>query len=1070
MDNFNFLLLKRKSGIKWAVLFNMSMIIGSLSVFGQATNATIQGVVVNGQGETVRGATVFIKNEATGFQTGSITNAQGFYQVQQVPLGGPYSVTTSFTGYTSINKKGFTVSLRDVVQVDFELNETLLEMEEVVISATDPRYRLDELGASTDITEQQIRLLPTEGRNFTRLVSLSPLQGGGSINLGGQRRTSTNITIDGVNARNQLTAGEIGRGPYTISQEAIREFEVSTNDYDVTQGRQGGGAINAVTKAGTNEFEGSAFFFHRNDALQNNENIFGNPRTVDFSTSQYGLSVGGPLIKDKLHFFFVYERQDERIPVSIADLQTEDDENRIGITRENLDRFLDIARSQYGVSAAPQVGQFERETEANTLFARLDWQINEKHTFTFRNNWNRWENPFSVSDNSSIELAESFSDFQSWENSSLFSLRSTFTPRVTNEFKFQFQHAERQFLPSSQLPISNIPRAIVFVNSELPNGRTRNLSVQIGGQRFTPETNREDQFQIANYLYINKGRFNITLGTDNLITSLETLLSNEQNGRFFFNSLDDFANLTPNRYAREVPLQGLPIVNQTVVDLSFFGQAEFGIVPNLTALVGLRYDATTFLDAADFNQTVFDELGLRTDNDINDFDNIQPRLQLTWNVGGNDRDIVKLGGGFYTSQPHYYAQVNNIQNSGVLLGAIDVTGDEVPTPDFESYRQDPSTVPGVPEGVVPFSTINAVSDDFEVPTVMKANLSYTHFFGTRAYVTVNLLGSTTRNNYVYQEANLVEDPFFVTPIEGREVFVPAETITDRGLTDWTNSRISDQVGRTLVLQPDGELDQYAVIVEGSTKIGKDGYFEASYTFNQARDNSSYNCCVANTSTFLPVEGDPRALNRGFSDNHFTHKLVINGATPSWKGLSAGVTVIGSGGTRYSLHVDDNTSVNGDFNLRNDIAYIFDPNDPSTPADIVDGYQEVLDDPNTAENFKTYLRESFGGYAERNGGKNPFAAIVDARILYKFRTASKHGFEITADLFNVANFLSDVFNTDEVWGQTNNFGRRRDFMRVTGFDQATQAYQYSVQTGAGNEPINGTPWRLQLGIRYTFGNY
>ena len=490
--------------------------------------------------------------------------------------------------------------------MDVELDASASELAVIVVSGNDLRSRINQLGSSTEIGTQQIRNLPTEGRNFTRLTSLSPLQGGGSINLGGQRRTSTNVTIDGVNARNQLTAGEVGRGPYTISQEAVREFEVSTNNYDVTEGRQGGGSISATTKAGTNEFSGSAFFFNRNDALQSGLDIRGNERTADFYTSQYGFSVGGPIIKDKLQFFTVYERQDAGEPVFIADLQTDDDENRIGITRENLDRYQDIARRLYGVAESQQVGQFNTKTTANTWFARLDWQINDRNTLTLRNNFNKWDDPFSVGDNSSIDLAESRSDFSSLENSTLLSLRTSFSPTLLNEVKVQYQHAERAFVPNAQLPASNIPRAIVDVTSVLPNGNDRTLSVQLGGQRFTPETNQENMLQITNTTYVTAGRFNLTFGTDNMITRLRTLLSNEQNGRFFFDNLDDFAAQRPSRYAREVPLQGVPLVEQTVVDLSLFGQVEWEPVRHLNATVGLRWDATAFSKAADFNEVVFD--------------------------------------------------------------------------------------------------------------------------------------------------------------------------------------------------------------------------------------------------------------------------------------------------------------------------------------------------------------------------------------------------------------------------------------------------------------------------------
>jgi len=1028
--------------------------------FGQATNALIKGRITDSSGEPLMGATIIVKNTSTGFTSGTTTNENGGYKIQQLPLGGPYSVTAMYIGFKDVINKGFILNLSDALVVDFVLQESSTSLNEIIVSTNSISKRIQQMGASTKIGESQIKNLPSEGRNFTRLTSLSPLQGAGSLNLGGQRRTSTNVTIDGVNFRNTLTAGEIGRGPYTISQEAIREFEVSTNDYDVTQGRQGGGSITSVTKSGTNDFEGSAFFYHRADNLQSQYTIQGEKREADFYNSQSGLSLGGPLIKDKLHFFLVYERQDAGDPQFIANIQNDNDANRLQISETSLNRFLQIGRDKYGLSTSKQVGQFDRVTEANNLFLRLDWQINDKHRLTFRNLYNKWDNPLSVSDNSNIEVAESFSDFVSHENSMFLSLRSSFSPNVTNEFKVQYQRAERLFTPNSELPSQNIPRAIVQVESVLPNGNTSNRSVQLGGQRFTPETNLENQIQISNTTYVSSGKFNFTFGTDNLITSLETQLSNEQNGRFFFDSLDDFENLNPSRYAREVPLQGSTLVKQTVLDLSVFGQVEFDINPNLNFVGGIRYDATAFVDAAEFNPLVFQELGIRTDEKPEDFDNIQPRFQLTWNIKGNDSDILKLGGGIFTSQPHYYAQVNNIQNSGTLLGAIDVTDANVPTPDFIGYRNDPSTVPGVPAGVTPFSTINAVSPDFEVPTIYKANINYTHFFGDKYSLGVNAVFSHTKNNYVYQETNLVAEPYFVTP-QGREVFVPANTIAANGRTDWTASRVSDLVGRTLVLNSDGILDNLAFVIEGAAKIGTDGYLNASFTLNSSKDNSSYNCCVANTSTFLPVSGDPRDLNYGYSDNHFDTKVVVNGATPTWKGFTLGATIVGTGGTRYSLKSGGGRSANGDFNLSNEIAYVFDPNDVNTPQEIKDSYSQVLNDPETSEGFKEYLKESFGSFAERNGGKNPFSATVDLRLQKKFNLSNdKHALELSADVFNFMNLLN------KEWGRSHDFGNR-DFMNINGFDQATSSYQYNVQTGAGTEPINGTPWRLQIGVRYSF---
>jgi len=221
-----------------------------------------------------------------------------------------------------------------------------------------------------------------EGRNFSALTALSPLQGkNGSFS--GQRSSSTNVTMDGVNARSMYTNGTVGNGPYTISQEAIREFQVSTNNYDVTQGRQGGGSVNAVTKNGTNTTEGSAFFYQRASQasifgnklfpLNSEYNANGTPRTTNIDQKQYGFSLGGALIKDKLHYFVAFDRQNETIPFQIAPVYNALQEQNFGITKANLDQLIAVAREKYGMKNTQQYGDFSRETVAKCYFARLDW-------------------------------------------------------------------------------------------------------------------------------------------------------------------------------------------------------------------------------------------------------------------------------------------------------------------------------------------------------------------------------------------------------------------------------------------------------------------------------------------------------------------------------------------------------------------------------------------------------------------------------------------------------------------------------------------------------------------------
>jgi hypothetical protein len=202
--------------------------------------------------------------------------------------------------------------------VSLQLKASAQALDAVVVSASALQNQVDNFGAATSVTARDIAKLPVNGRNFTTLIDLSPLSRGG--NIAGQLASSTNFTIDGMTAKNPTSGGPTNRngGPYAISMEAVREFKVVTNQYDVTYGRSGGGTISTVTKSGTNTLEGSAFTYARTNWLSSAYDIRGNKRNVDFSTYQYGFSLGGPIVKDKAHFFVVWDHQADARPLQIA--------------------------------------------------------------------------------------------------------------------------------------------------------------------------------------------------------------------------------------------------------------------------------------------------------------------------------------------------------------------------------------------------------------------------------------------------------------------------------------------------------------------------------------------------------------------------------------------------------------------------------------------------------------------------------------------------------------------------------------------------------------------------------
>ena len=271
----------------------------------QTTDAAILGVAHDSVGTPLVDVAVEATNTSTGFIVRSTTNSAGRFAFFQLPLGGPYIITARRIGYAPSQYPGITLGLGDRVEVTFSLIPSVVALQELVATSDSMDDRAARIGGNTRFDAGQIAAMPTITRNFTDLSALAPSVGP-QQSVGGARWTATNYTIDGAQAKNMLRAGEQGAGPFTISLEAVQEFEVNTNVYDVSQGRAGGGTISAATRSGTNTFSGSAFAFYRDASLGASSDFLGRSRDErDFSTIQWGASIGGPIVRNKLLFFGV---------------------------------------------------------------------------------------------------------------------------------------------------------------------------------------------------------------------------------------------------------------------------------------------------------------------------------------------------------------------------------------------------------------------------------------------------------------------------------------------------------------------------------------------------------------------------------------------------------------------------------------------------------------------------------------------------------------------------------------------------------------------------------------------
>lgn len=274
------------------------------SAMAQITTSGINGKVT-ADGEDVIGATIEAVHTPSGTRYTAVTNTSGMYSINGMRVGGPYEVKISYIGYETKVVKDITLSLAEAYNLNVSLSEDAQQLGEVVVSARATKFTTEKTGAATNISNSQLVNMPTVNRSITEVTRLSPYGGNGMSFAGTDGRTA-NFTVDGANFNNNFGLSEkLPGGGTPISLDAIQEMQVVISPYDVRQTNFIGGGVNAITKSGTNDFRGTAYIYHTNENMRGDAvDRVQIPNARDkYSNTTYGLTLGGPIIKNKLFFF-----------------------------------------------------------------------------------------------------------------------------------------------------------------------------------------------------------------------------------------------------------------------------------------------------------------------------------------------------------------------------------------------------------------------------------------------------------------------------------------------------------------------------------------------------------------------------------------------------------------------------------------------------------------------------------------------------------------------------------------------------------------------------------------------
>jgi len=1039
-------------------------------VFAQSTSAGVGGLVTH-DGQPVMGADVTITHVESGTVSRATTDASGRYNARGLRVGGPYTITITKPGEGTKTEDGVYLGVNQTASVNAALTGDLTTLETVnavAVAGGSEVFRATNTGSGTQISQETITALPSINGNIQDYMRLDPRvafvdRASGSISAGGLNPRYNSINIDGVAASDTfgLEGNNMATRRQPVSMEAIEALDINLSNYDVSIASAAGATVNAVTKSGTNEFHGSVYGSYR-DGDWFGDNPDGTPFNGFTKEKTYGMTLGGPVIKDKLFFFANYEKFEQGAPG--ADLaSTAYGKANAVINDAYIARAQQIAQN-YGIDAGSLNSNGNTDLEEYAL--KLDWNINDQHRASLRySKLDQSKLRINGMASSSVSLSSYWYQHDKSIESYVGQLFSDWSDNFSTEFKVSYRDYSA---------IRNTPTTAPSIQIQQGTDSLY-LGTELSSQNNILTTKTWNYYGAGTWTL---GDHDLKFGVDYSTNEIYNYFAQNGWGSYVFQGLDNFAAGTWSSYrlAAETSPGSIP-ADYKYNSLGLFVQDTWYVNSNLTLTLGLRGDRPDTTPSPTYNAAASSTFGYNNSKLFNGDFLIQPRVGFNYTFDSERPMQLRGGVGLFQGDSPQVWIGNSYSNTGL---------------NYTSYNQPTynAAVQFSPDGLnqpIPtvagsrLQNVNFVGNDFKQPSLWKANLAIDGelpWYGIVA--SAELLMTKVKDGLYYQALNL--GPGYTGP-DGRTLYWTP------GKVSWTSS----ETGSNSAASRSGRYSNYdAVYLIDNTDKGKTSQFTVSLT-KPFSESSDWSWTLGYTYTHATEVG-PLTSSTASSGWAYQYAFDVNSNTETTSRYEIKDRISGSLDWKHKFFGDYETRIglvyegrsgrpfsyvfandfNGDGRTYNDLFYV--PN-----GDVLFGSVSsagrFTPDAAMAANFNAWLAahpevaKYAGSYAPANGFRSGFVNTFDVRISQELPGFYKgHKSQIWLDIQNVGNLI----NKD--WGHIVDYGFYADasVARLAGIYNGQYVYNYTgtSQPTAANSDADGfnvgvSQWSLQVGFRYQF---